>query len=305
MTSRVEKVEVLVKGTWNGGAGPQQAVGSAGAPAAGMASWLRLPRNLGATTAVPAAFEFDAPQVGAFKQLLQQRGTDGPVRCISIAPDSAIESFDLIFGTGARERFTVSVGNPLVGIFDTDYMIVVPRMPFPNLALANGAIDLRTQAFWDANVVEDQNGIARVNWKGRLLLHRGDVIPPSVYRRAPLYAAVPFSTDPANGASTANDPAKLYVCTDGRRYVDFTAVIGTLTSGSPLLSIDIGDAKPTTLGLGDDEASTFSSNLLAVLPMTAGTPVVKSYAGNPAQFARMKITGTQACDGVMIIRAWD
>jgi hypothetical protein len=282
-------------------------LGQGGAAAASYAGVLGRP-EYGPILRWPAGATFSNPTTlpaVAAARLDLKGGIGGAVTAIELAPDCPIAAVDVYLGgfsTSAR-RHRITAGAPLIGELSAfDFAHVVPVMTLCNLAGLGGdgggtarASDAwgRQNFVWDATV---QDAIV---FPIRLNLCRGGA-RPTYAKRAPLKAFVRFSTKSTNGVSQAGDKFNLWALVDGRSSFDVTAYIdtGPAPTGSPVLDVEL--VEPTH----DSAGNVARYSLLASDPLTAGTPKIKSYTGNPGMLARARISGSE-CEGYIKIEAWD
>lgn len=320
----VEKIDIVLRKVQGTGASPQ-AGDAAGSLSPMSQSWLRLPVLLAATTNVPAAVQFDDVLSGGQTLVFQSsHGAQGPVTGIAIAPDSPIQSVDLVFGTGSKERFRISPQCPYFGNVPADKCLVVPIRDITDLgAYASGA-EKRVISYWDAAYASDlTHDVQMPAWRVRLHVYRGP-LPPVYQFRAPQFATLIFSTDPANGVSVANDDAQFVVCVDGRTRIDFlltqtggASVAGALVDINGIesfpgsgFSIGSGVLIGSPGFRGSAQASTQQRFVPVPLLVGASFPpapvtMAKSYQGNPFQFVIVRVYGTQATEGIVQVNAWD
>jgi hypothetical protein len=245
-----------------------------------------------------------APNVAvATIQLAPMAGV--PVTAIAIAPDSPIHAVDVYLGgfnTSAR-RHRVTPSAPLIGeLSGYNLAAIVPVCTLFDLVNQGGDGSGGVRGAWGRqNFVWDTTLQDACVYPMRLDVCYGGA-RPTYTKRAPLKALISFSTRQGNGVSQANDKINLFALVDGRSSFDVEAFIDSNVSGggptgSPTLDVEV--ISPTL-----DSAGNVARYALSTDALTAGTPKVKSYSGNPATILRARVSGSE-CEGYLKIEAWD
>lgn len=232
------------------------------------------------------------------KLVIPNSSARGPVRAISIAPDSAIACCDLALGgrDGETYRHRISPGNPFVGtITEDDFAsISIPEsMPYVGVNEHSVMIDAEPVFALD-------DGMTLYGWPLRLELHRGnDAMLVRSFRRAPLVAEILA----AGASNNDGDLSEVYmICVDGRRRMRLSAhsIVGASTytlsvsaglphkiSGDALrdeideVLLPLNNAGDTSVTLADDESQLFTFDDLSapilVIRLTSSDAAADQY----------------------------
>lgn len=190
------------------------------------------------------------PSGGTLEQCVQKvnlprrRG----LRAISVAPDSAISSCDISFGSVGddSQRQRVAVGQPLIGGVDEahDFILVSVPMSFPLI----GALPTSASPSFAFDGMPTQAGAGQPPawaWPLRLNFWYGDALPVHGDKRSPYHGRVIFNLAAVVASCNA------YFCVDGRKFVSVIAYAESATftvSIDEVVPIAAGPATPLSDG---------------------------------------------------------
>ncbi len=240
--------------------------------------------------------------------------SQGPIKAISIANDSPIESAVVHIGQiGAGiSSFKIGVGAPFIGdVADDAQVWVTPARTMPILYRTGPAAgDIPTPAEYRAQVIPwecdtadtDASGIVTPKMPLRIDVHRGAFVRPASKRAV-------YHADMQAEVQAGPTSPRLIVITDGRRRVRVWACQDTGGACSLTVRGIEGFKTTNTMEAPNDsrmDQPTFDE-LLAATALTANpaAATVFDYTGNPYFAIVAIITGT-ANDLVHVgVSAWD
>lgn len=228
--------------------------------------------------------------------------TSGPVRAISIAPDSAIHTCDIALAgrDGEIARHRISPGNPLIGTFEDDFALVSIPNSLP--AAAKGS----TVISHDSADAPLTAGTQISGWPLRLEVWRGDNVPIRSDKRAGYYAHFVF-------AQAAGDDATAQVCVDGRRRISVTVDVTDVSGAGTCTTTMFGLEPRKVAGSPGNTRDTvipvpLPLDLIGTLSATTvqGAPDTFAFEGVPLTVLRIAIA--QATESAIVqihVKAYD
>jgi hypothetical protein len=266
-------------------------------------------------------------ETGVILRIPKKAHSLGPVRAISIAPDSPIECVDLyINGSGGSSVHRIGPRSPWIGqLSEDDTIRVVPIREIPYLGWRqdNDTADVRlNSAFWDCTITPDPALVSAGEISGivdvpsvlipvRLNLYRGDVPALPSGGRASYHASLLWAAGPAALITSA----RFFVITDGRRRV--RVVCGQEDGGGASVSlygVEASKSTPFATPFDDDidpDRRLDVYNLTELVAATAigasiAVPTILDYDGNPYFAVLVGITGAVADEtGYVQVHCWD
>jgi hypothetical protein len=164
---------------------------------------------------------------GSLVQLVQVPKPSGglPLRAISIASDSAISACNISVGGNLDSATSrkVSVGCPLIGEFESEFVSVATLINVINFSSSGG------QWVWDGAPFASSDVPQNFNHPLRLDFWWGDILQAIPAVRAPLHAE--FVITNVGATSTTS-----MLCVDGRRRIRVTALTPAATT--PTITIN-------------------------------------------------------------------
>ncbi len=258
-------------------------------------SWIQIPRSA-ATLRAPYKIDDKYIITGqsdgnpvAQRLDFAPRINEGPVSCISIAPDSPIHSVDMMVGDISHTaRHRITPGAPFYGdLTGINFALVAPVEAIPRINDLSGPLPA-TRA-WDAREVQGSDGVVFA-WPVRLNLYRGAINGVLHNQRAPLVAFC-----------TADGDATFYFCVSGRERFD--VIVQPVTGAAATVAVRGFDA--TLSGAGTDGTMSRTNVTLDTgIVAAAATPYVRSYQGNPFWGLVVELTATTG-GSTVVVKAWD
>jgi hypothetical protein len=284
-------------------AGEIVAFGIPGPFAQGSAIWapwdVTYGSSTGGATENAAAVRIDLPK---------KPGSEGAVRAICIAPDSAIHTCDIaLHGNGGElSRHRISPGNPLLSAADheADYALVTIINSIPQITLGSRAAGA-AEAF-DRTIMGQNDNEDVIAFPLRLEVWRGALPPMRTHQRAG-YAGNAVGRF-ADGTTETDVPRTFYFCTDGRRRIGVTSMIpnGVGTHTIQCFSVEAHknpsdpdiDARTETTMVLDDIGSTS-------LTVSGAAPASIAFDGIAPTVLKIVLTGSSHEEFDLRVKAED